>query len=138
MGHPILITQNDYQLHLFNGDVGVIAATSENDDQPRAFFVGSNGELRSILTSQLPPHETVYAMTVHKSQGSEFDRVLLLLPEEVSPILTRELIYTGVTRARHHVTLYSAKAVLAEAVSRRMQRASGLRAALWAEMSDEP
>jgi len=130
-GRPILITHNDYQLHLFNGDVGVITSTPATQGQLRAFFMGPGGSLRSLVPTRLPPHETVFAMTVHKSQGSEFDRVALLLPADIAPLLTRELLYTGVTRARTHVTLYSTEAVLREAVCRRVQRASGLRDALW-------
>ena len=79
----------------------------------------------------LPEHETVYAMTVHKSQGSEFDRVVLILPERTSPVLTRELVYTGVTRARRSVEIWSPAEVLQAAVQTPVRRASGLRDALW-------
>jgi len=79
----------------------------------------------------LPEHETVYALTVHKSQGSEFDRLLLILPDRDSPILTRELIYTGITRAREGVEVWGHEKVFREAVGRRTIRASGLRDALW-------
>ena len=125
---PIMVTTNDYQLGLFNGDVGVIAW-----DGPhlRAFFRNAEGGLRSLLPSRLPPHETVFAMTVHKSQGSEFRRVGLMLPPALSPILTRELVYTGVTRAKEAVRLYGTVEVLRESVKRRVERASGLRDALW-------
>lgn len=127
-GRPVMVTTNDYQLGLFNGDVGVIAY-----DGPhlRAFFRGTDGSLRSLLPSRLPPHETVFAMTVHKSQGSEFANVGLMLPPALSPILTRELIYTGVTRAKKTVRLYGTPEVLRESVKRRVERASGLRDALW-------
>jgi len=127
-GRPILVTTNDYQLGLFNGDVGIVA---RDGGRLRAFFRGQDGSLRSLLPSRLPPHETVFAMTVHKSQGSEFDHVGLLLPPALSPILTRELIYTGVTRAKKSVQLYGTPAVLRDAVKRRVERASGLRDALW-------
>lgn len=128
-GRPILITSNDYQLNLFNGDVGVLARTSQG--ALRAFFRGPDRELRSFSPSRLPPHESVYAMTVHKSQGSEFNRIGLLLPPALSPILTRELVYTAVTRAKQHVTLYGSTEVLQDAIARRIDRASGLRDALW-------
>ncbi len=128
-GRPILVTANDYQLNLFNGDIGVIARNDEG--ALRAFFHGPGGVLRELLPSRLPPHESVFAMTVHKSQGSEFDRVGLLLPPALSPVLTRELIYTGVTRAKREVTLYGTADVLRESVQRRVERASGLRDALW-------
>jgi exodeoxyribonuclease V alpha subunit len=128
-GRPILISQNDYQLDLWNGDVGVIA---RRDEQLYAFFAGTGASpgLRSFLPARLPPHETVFAMTVHKSQGSEFDRVALLIPEKTSPFLTRELIYTAVSRARHRVEIYGTRAVLRAALGRRVERASGLSAML--------
>lgn len=128
-GRPIMITANDYQLGLYNGDVGVIG---RDGSRLRAYFRGADGTLRApLLPSRLPPHETVFAMTVHKSQGSEFDRVGLLLPPALSPILTRELIYTGVTRAKSAVRLYGTPEVLEQSVARRVERASGLRDALW-------
>ncbi|MEM6290621.1 MAG: exodeoxyribonuclease V subunit alpha [Myxococcota bacterium] len=132
-GRPIMITSNDYQLKLFNGDIGVLARDAAG--QLRAFFRGPDGDLRALMPSRLPPHESVFAMTVHKSQGSEFDSVGLLLPPALSPILTRELVYTGVTRAKEHVTIYGAPDVLAEAIGRRVDRASGLRDALWGSAS---
>jgi exodeoxyribonuclease V alpha subunit len=128
-GRPIMVTHNDYQLELFNGDVGVLCL--DESGALRAFFAGKDGKLRSLLPARLPPHESVYAMTVHKSQGSEFDRVGLLIPPQLSPVLTRELVYTGVTRARKRVTLYGNAQVLIESMRRRIERASGLRDALW-------
>ena len=127
---PILVTHNDYQLDLFNGDVGVVLP----DDQGhlRAWFPArGGGPPRHLLPARLPPHETVFAMTVHKSQGSEFDRVALLLPRQVSRVLTRELVYTGLTRARRAVTVYGPAAVVEAAARRPIDRASGLRARLW-------
>src|SRR5690606_10653217 len=109
-GRPIMISSNDYQLELFNGDVGVMA-----EDGPgrrlAAFFPTATG-LRRVQLSRLPAHETVFAMTVHKSQGSEFERVALVLPEKASTIFTRELLYTGVTRARRSVVLFGSAEVL--------------------------
>ena len=127
-GRPVMVTKNDYQLDLYNGDVGVVV--DGEDGRRRAWFPGVDG-LRSLSPSRLPPHETVFAMTVHKSQGSEFDRVVLLLPSAVSPILTRELVYTAVTRAKQQVLVFGDPHVVHEAVSRRIDRASGLREALW-------
>jgi exodeoxyribonuclease V alpha subunit len=123
-GRPILITENDYQLALFNGDIGVVG---EHDGRLRAAFASAEEGVRWIDLGRLPPHETVFAMTVHKSQGSEFDRVALLLPPGRSPILTRELVYTGVSRARERVDIYGSPAILKEAIDRRIERASGLR-----------
>jgi exodeoxyribonuclease V alpha subunit len=127
-GRPIMVTRNDYQLELFNGDVGVLHRGPGGT--LRAHFPGPGGEPRSFLPGRLPPHESVYAMTVHKSQGSEFDAVGLLVPPQLSPVLTRELVYTGLTRARRRVTLFGSVDVLREAIDRRIERASGLRDAL--------
>jgi exodeoxyribonuclease V alpha subunit len=130
-GRPIIITENDYQLDLFNGDIGIIYA-SEDGGVVEACFPGQNGAtLRRVPPARLPPHETVFAMTVHKSQGSEFDRVALLLPETESRLLTRELLYTGITRAKTRVDIFGSEAVLAAGISRRVQRASGLGEGLW-------
>ncbi len=128
---PIMITRNDYHLKLFNGDNGVIM-TDHTTGEVRAFFPGPDNSLRQILPLRLPEHETAFAMTVHKSQGSEFDRVLLVLPDRESPILTRELLYTGITRARKNVELWSDAEIFTAAVRRKISRQSGLRDALQA------
>ncbi len=128
---PIMVTRNDYQLKLFNGDNGVILidhATGES----RAFFSGPDNSLRQILPLRLPEHETAFAMTVHKSQGSEFDRVLLVLPDRESPVLTRELLYTGITRARKSIELWSDAEIFTAAVRRKISRQSGLQEILQA------
>ena len=130
-GRPVLITRNDYSLKLFNGDVGVILPDPKMPEEIRAFFPGADGNLRKFPTIRLPEHETVYAMTVHKSQGSEFDEVLFVLPDRPSPILTRELIYTGITRAKRSIEVWGLESIFRTAVSRRIERTSGLRDALW-------
>ncbi len=127
---PVMVTRNDYSLRLFNGDVGAILPDPESGEL-RAFFLSTENELRGFPPSRLPAHETVFAMTVHKSQGSEFERALLVLPGRDSPLLTRELLYTGLTRARKQVELWADEAVLRAAVARRVERSSGLREALW-------
>jgi exodeoxyribonuclease V alpha subunit len=127
-GRPIMVTTNDYQLDLYNGDVGVVHEGA--DGRRRAWFPSPTG-LRALSPARLPAHETVFAMTVHKSQGSEFDRVVLLVPPAVSPILTRELLYTAITRARTQVLVFGDPRVLPRAIARRIDRASGLREALW-------
>ena len=135
-GLPLLITRNNPQLGVFNGDIALILPDPTQPDGPLwAWLPGENGspELRRIAPAQLPAHEPAFAMTVHKSQGSEFDRVLLLLPERDSPVLTRELIYTGLTRARSRVEIWSAPGILERGVARRTERASGLRDALAGE-----
>jgi len=130
-GRPILITRNDYGLGLFNGDMGIIMPDPDSAGGLRAFFQGPEDRLRRFHPLMLPDHETVFAMTVHKSQGSEFDRVILVLPDRDSPLLTRELIYTGITRARKHIGLWGPEKVIRKAVSRCIERVSGLREALW-------
>ena len=128
-GRPILVTQNDHQLELFNGDVGVVVQRSGR--APRVWFPDARGGVRSFHPSRLPPHETVFAMTVHKSQGSEFDRVALLLPKSVSPVVTRELVYTALSRARARADIHGDEAVLRAAIETKVVRASGLEDALW-------
>ncbi len=130
-GRPVLVEQNDYQLSLFNGDIGVVLRDPDSDGL-RAFFAGPDGTLRALAPSRLPPHETVFAMTVHKSQGSEFDDVAVVLPDERSPLLGRELLYTAITRARRRLTLFGSEPALRAAIARRVERASGLGELLWA------
>ncbi|HIC85214.1 MAG TPA: exodeoxyribonuclease V subunit alpha [Desulfobacterales bacterium] len=122
-GRAVLITRNDYHLSLYNGDVGMVAQTEAG---LRAFFPSDRGGLREISPTRLPEHETAYAMTVHKAQGSEFDRVLLILPNKLSPVVTRELIYTAVTRAREGIQIWSPREVFLSGVAQPTRRASGL------------
>ena len=128
---PILVTENEYQVGLFNGDVGLVLPDPDDDDAVRAWFVTPQGVTRKLAPSRLPPHETVFAMTVHKAQGSEFEEVAVILPSEVSPIATRELLYTAITRPRKRVTLFACKEVISASVLQPVERASGLRARLW-------
>ncbi len=140
-GRPVLVTRNDYALGLMNGDIGITLAVPEPAGEEGAaeggatrlrvaFAAGDgSGGIRWVLPSRLQAVETVYALTVHKSQGSEFTHTALVLPERLAPILTRELLYTGITRARGFLTLATAggDALVAQAVHRRVVRASGLR-----------
>jgi exodeoxyribonuclease V alpha subunit len=130
-GRPVLVTQNDYSVGLFNGDVGLVLPDPAAGGALRVFFVQPDGVTRRVVPGRLPPHETCFAMTVHKSQGSEFDRVVVVLPDRDGPVLTRELVYTAVTRARQSVAIWSPHAVLVTAIGRRVERSSGLRDALW-------
>ncbi len=134
-GCPVLITRNDYDLGLFNGDIGIILPDPALGNELRAFFRWADGSVRKFLPARLPPHEPAFAMTVHKSQGSEFDRALLILPEQPSPVITRELLYTGITRARERVEVWGREEVFVDGVRRRIERASGLRDALWGDRS---
>lgn len=129
IGRPVMITRNDYQLGLYNGDIGITVA--DEDGRLRVWFELSDGEMKGVLPGRLPEHETVYAMTVHKSQGSEFDQVVMILPAEDTPLLTRELIYTGITRARSKFTLQATPQALIRGSHRRTERASGLSWRLW-------
>ena len=128
VGRPLLVTQNDYGLRLYNGDTGVVVATG--GDRIAAVFERS-GELLELSPSRLAAVDTVYAMTVHKSQGSQFDTVAVLLPDPASSILTRELLYTAVTRARRRLILAGTPESVRAAVGRPIARASGLRDRLW-------
>jgi len=131
-GRPILITNNDYNLGLFNGDIGItMPDPSAGNNDLFVFFPGNAGETRRFAPYRLPEHETVYAMTVHKSQGSEFDKVVLVLPDRDYPVLTRELVYTGLTRTRKKISIWATRSILACAISRPIIRTSGLREALW-------
>jgi exodeoxyribonuclease V alpha subunit len=117
-GRPVLVTANDYGLGLYNGDTGV---TVVRDDALRA-VIGD----RSFATSRLADVETMHAMTIHKSQGSQSDEVTVLLPQEDSRLLTRELFYTAVTRAKERVRVVASEVALRTAIERRAVRASGL------------
>lgn len=130
-GRPVMITRNDYGMRLFNGDVGLILPDPGQKGKWSACFRESDGGIRLIAPVRLPEHETVYALTVHKSQGSEFDELLLILPDRDAPVLTRELIYTAITRARKGIEIWSDEELFIRAVSRRIERSSGLRETLW-------
>jgi exodeoxyribonuclease V alpha subunit len=122
-GRPVMIRANSYRHGLYNGDVGI--AWRDGDGDLRIWFETDLGP-RAWLPAALPAHESAFALTVHKSQGSEFDDVLLVLPEKSVRVSSRELVYTGITRARRSLTLWANEAVLAEAIARRAQRWSGL------------
>ena len=131
-GRPVMISRNDYDLGLFNGDVGItLWHTDGSDAQLKVAFPDSDGGIRWLLPSRLPAHETAFAMTVHKSQGSEFTRVCLLLPEQWQSVITRELIYTAITRAREQFDVFTSTDSWERGVRARVQRASGLRETLW-------
>ena len=137
-GQPIMISENNYQTGLFNGDIGFIwqdqaghlmAVFETNTDQP-AFEENSTNEptnYRYFLISQLPQYETVYAMTIHKTQGSEFEHVLMVLPEQSDhQLLSRELLYTGITRAKKHLSIVAKSTVWQQAVQQKVKRYANL------------
>ena len=131
-GRPVLMTRNDYGLGLMNGDIGIALKLPESDGGPQVLRVAfprndGQGGVRFVLPSRLNDVETVYAMTVHKSQGSEFAHTALILPDALNPVLTKELIYTGITRAKDRFSLIETRgAVFEEAVRRKVKRLSGL------------
>ncbi|MBJ7549674.1 exodeoxyribonuclease V subunit alpha [Marinomonas ostreistagni] len=128
LGRPVMVTQNDYSVDLMNGDIGISLRYPVNGElKQRVVFSDGKGGVRWVLPSRLQSVETVFAMTVHKSQGSEFHHTAMLLPSQSSPILTKELIYTGITRSKKHFTLISGgETVLEEAMNRKVERKSGL------------
>jgi exodeoxyribonuclease V alpha subunit len=130
-GRPVMVARNDYAARLFNGDVGITLPDAGDDGRLKVFFRSAGEGLRGFAPARLPEHETVYAMTIHKSQGSEFGSVLMVLPAELSPIMSRELIYTGITRAMNGVEIWGSETVFTEAVGRRLVRASALQERLW-------
>ena len=126
-GMPVMILANDRLTGLSNGDIGLFWKDLAGSGATRIYFPGFE---RSFLAAELPEHEPVFAMTIHKSQGSGFSRALLVLPDGDSPVLTRELLYTGITRASKEVVLWSTPAVTRLMLERRTRRASGLQARL--------
>lgn len=143
-GWPLLVTQNDYRNRLWNGDLGLVAPDGVAKDQDVAaalagssrgplcaWFLTPEGTARRLGLGRLPPHEPAFALSVHKSQGSEVDEVAVVLPKEVSPVVTRELLYTAVTRARKSVTIFASSTLLEAAVKRSIARSSGLLSQLY-------
>jgi exodeoxyribonuclease V alpha subunit len=128
-GRPVMVTRNDYSLALFNGDVGI--ALPDAAGRLKVYFGAAGDAVRTFAPARLPDHESVYAMTVHKAQGSEFGEVLIVLPPEVSPIVTRELVYTGITRAMSRAEIWGDENAFRDAVAHRLTRASALEERLW-------
>lgn len=127
-GRPVMISQNDSALNLFNGDIGI---TLPDENGRLKVWFEQNGELRGYLPSRLPEHDTVYAMTIHKSQGSEFTQVVLLLPSDDVPVLSRELLYTAITRAKKGLAIYAPDKMIRIAITRKTERSGGLVKRLW-------
>ena len=125
-GRPVMMQRNNYNLGLMNGDIG-ITLVDPLSNMLRVVFQLADGSIKWVLPSRLTEVETAFAITVHKSQGSEFNHCCLVLPPDNSPLLSRELLYTGITRAKQHFSLLcAAPALLRQAISRRVARSSGL------------
>jgi exodeoxyribonuclease V alpha subunit len=134
-GRAVMVTRNDYALGLFNGDIGI--ALPGAGGALRVYFRTGDGSLRAVSPAALPPHDTAFALTVHKSQGSEFEHAVLMLPSGFSRVLSRELVYTAITRARERIEVIGARAVLEQAIATPTQRDSGLAARIaevWREV----
>src|SRR5450830_94710 len=132
VGRPVMVTRNDYATGVYNGDIGLTLPDPLRPGSLRVWFADGDA-IRSVLATRLRNVETAFAMTVHKSQGSEFTHTAMVLPREANAVLARELVYTGITRARECFTLVAPNgAVLGQAIAERTQRASGLREALLA------
>ncbi len=134
VGRPVMVTQNDYRQNLFNGDIGLTLADSSG--QLRVWFADQEG-FRAIAPVRLSAHETAWCMTIHKSQGSEFDEVLLILPEnEDIPILGRELLYTGITRAKKKIGILGKLRVIRHAMQQTLQPSSRIYSRLMEQVSE--
>jgi len=122
-GRPLLVTENDYALGVFNGDTGVVI--DDGAGHLRAVF-DRRGEVLSVRPTRLAAVDSLYAITIHKAQGSQFGSVVVVLPEPTSPILTRELLYTAVTRAQTHLTLVGAEASIRARTTKRQSSAAAI------------
>ena len=129
-GEPIIIVRNDYNVGLFNGDLGIVLPDAITGEL-RVFFRGEEDEVLNFAPGRLPAHEPAFALTVHKSQGSEFRDALVILPERHASVLTRELLYTGITRVRETVEVWASEEILRQTIERKIARSSGLRDRLW-------
>ncbi|MBL6985725.1 MAG: exodeoxyribonuclease V subunit alpha [Methylobacter sp.] len=133
-GRPIMVTQNNPALHLYNGDIGICMVDNVESDlsgvassgKLMVYFQRADGSIKKYLPARVPHCETVFAMTIHKSQGSEFEEVLIVLPEVGNPVLTKELLYTAITRAKKTIKLLAGEAVFTETVRQKIDRVTGL------------
>jgi exodeoxyribonuclease V alpha subunit len=126
VGRPVLVTQNNLALHLYNGDIGICLPDKTQNNRLMVFFQRPDGSVKSYLPSRIAQCETVFAMTIHKSQGSEFEEVCVLLPDTINPVLTKELFYTAITRAKKTVKLVADKAIFTATIQQKVERVTGL------------
>ena len=131
----IMVNTNDYNKELFNGDTGIVI---ENNNRNTAYFKDQDNQINMFRLSDLPDHGTAFAITIHKSQGSEFKTVLIIIPDHLSPVLTRQLIYTGVTRAKDRVILVGRLDIIKQAVNLTVKRTSGLTKGIENAVSKNP
>ncbi|MGZ4955860.1 MAG: exodeoxyribonuclease V subunit alpha [Methylobacter sp.] len=129
-GRPVMVTQNNPALNLYNGDIGICMQDSVpstgSSGQLMVFFQRADGSIKKYLPARIPHCETVFAMTIHKSQGSEFEEVLIVLPEVINPVLTKELLYTAITRAKKAIKLVASETVFSATVRQKIERVTGL------------
>jgi len=125
-GRPVMVLQNNPALHLYNGDIGICLPDLEQSGNLMAFFQRPDGTVKKYLPARMAACETVFAMTIHKSQGSEFDEALIVFPETINPILSKELLYTAITRAKRRIKLVAEEKVFAATISRKLERVTGL------------
>lgn len=125
VGRPVMVTQNNANLQLFNGDIGICLYDREAK-KVFVYFLRSDGSVKKVVPSRMPVHETVFAMTIHKSQGSEFEQCLCVLPDFYNPVLSKELIYTAITRAKTTLKLVASESIFTQTVKQKVARSSGL------------
>ena len=125
IGRPVMVTQNSVETGLYNGDIG-ICLPDEESARLAIFFLQPDGAVKKILPSRLPSHETVFAMSIHKSQGSEFDECLCVLPEKMNPVLTKELIYTAITRAKIRLKIHCTQSIFSQTIQNKITRTGGV------------
>ena len=123
-GKPLMMSANAYQFGIHNGDIGIV--WPDQQDQLKVWFERGKNKFTALSLTQCPKHQSAYAMTVHKSQGSEFDHVILVLPESESALISRELVYTGITRAAQQVEIWAQQGVIERAIQQVTERTSGL------------
>ncbi|MCG8338669.1 MAG: exodeoxyribonuclease V subunit alpha [Proteobacteria bacterium] len=123
-GKPIIVKQNDYQVNLYNGDTGII--WPDKNGRLRAYFPAGKQIFSDIGITRLPPHQAAYALTIHESQGSEFSDILIVLGDKASPLLSKELLYTAVTRAKANIEIWADRELLSFAITNTVQRQTGL------------
>ena len=118
-GRPVIVTANNPALQLFNGDIGICLADAESDGQLRVCFLRGDGSIKKALPARLTNCETAFAMTIHKSQGSEFENILIMLPDKINPVLSKELLYTAISRAKTQVKIAVEQGIFIASIARR-------------------